>query len=114
MYNDSSKRSLRKTLRNNLPKGEVLLWKELQSRKLGVKFRRQYSVGPYILDFYAPEIRLCVEVDGYTHQGKKFEQDKKRDIFLYSNDIAVLRFTSEQVFDTMESVVSTIRLHINN
>jgi very-short-patch-repair endonuclease len=48
-----------------MPQSEKLLWEKLRRRQvLGFRFRRQYSVGGYIIDFYCPELRLAIEVDG--------------------------------------------------
>ena len=70
----------RKQLRNNLTPAEAALWKMLQNSQLeGRKFRRQHSVGNYILDFYCPSERLCIELDGayhFTEQGESYDQER--------------------------------------
>jgi len=50
-----------------MPKPEALLWARLKSKELGYKFRRQYSIGSFIVDFYCPELKLAIEVDGDSH-----------------------------------------------
>ena len=68
ILNRPDKKALRQELRSQIPTAEVILWSRLRGRRvLGKKFRRQYSVGPYVLDFYCPEVRLAVEVDGDSH-----------------------------------------------
>src|SRR5690348_415260 len=68
IFNKSSKKDLRKNLRNNSTPAERTLWKHLQrSQLLGKKFRRQASIGRYIVDFYCPECRLIIELDGAAH-----------------------------------------------
>jgi very-short-patch-repair endonuclease len=54
-----------RSLRANATKAERKLWRRLKSKQIeGLKFRKQHPIGPYILDFYCPEVKLCIEVDG--------------------------------------------------
>ncbi len=67
-FNRTSEKSKRQDLRNDATSAEKLLWSKLKGKQLlGVKFRRQYSVGPYILDLYCPSCRLAIELDGESH-----------------------------------------------
>lgn len=67
-YNKKSLTLRRRALRHSMSKAEVILWKELSHRQmLGYKFRRQYSVDHYVLDFYCPRLKLAIEVDGDSH-----------------------------------------------
>lgn len=75
---------------------EALLWKLIRGNALGVKFRRQHPVGPYIVDFACLRPKLVVEVDGGQHQGS--ECDRRRDAYLQSRGFAVLRFWNEDVW----------------
>ena len=101
----------RKQLRNNGTSAEATLWKSLQKRQLdGRKFRRQFSVENYILDFYCPSEKLAIELDGahhYTSAGIKL--DEERDAFLNSLGITVLRFENIEVFRALESVLEAIK-----
>ena len=90
-YNDPKLKFRRKELRHNETKEEKLLWANIRRKKLGCKFSRQYSVGPYILDFYCVETRVGIELDGFQHLENK-EYDIERDNYLLMNDIKVLRF----------------------
>ena len=76
---------------------EKVLWKRIRDEKLGYRFRRQHPIGNYVLDFYCPYIRLCVEVDGEQHQFR-VEADKLRDAFLQEKGIATIRIPSMQLF----------------
>lgn len=77
IHNRKVLKQKRKKLRNNLTPGEASLWKFLQKSQLeGRKFRRQHSVGNYILDFYCPGEKINIELDGEYHIPEK---DKKRD-----------------------------------
>jgi len=80
IHNRKVLKQKRKILRNNLTPGEASLWKFLQKSQLeGRKFRRQHSVGNYILDFYCPGEKINIELDGEYHIPEK---DKKRDHWL--------------------------------
>jgi len=82
-----------------MPEGEKILWKALKSRRIQYKFRRQYSIGPFIVDFYCPEVKLVVEVDGETHLDEEvIKYDKQRQKYLENKGLKVIRFESGEVF----------------
>ena len=86
-------KSRRTELRNHLSPAEAILWNQLKNSKLGAKFRRQHSVGSYILDFYCPMYKLAVELDGETHNDEQaYEYDQRRTKYLTGNGIKVIRF----------------------
>ena len=97
-------------LRQPLTATEALLWEQLRDRRFeGLKFRRQHPFAPYVLDFYCPEKRLAIEVDGQGHiGGDQPERDNRRDGFLASQGVRTLRFPAELVFKDMNAVVLTI------
>jgi very-short-patch-repair endonuclease len=101
----------RKELRSKLTAAEATLWTLLKSKQLeGRKFRRQHSVGNYILDFYCPFERLCVELDGahhFTEEGMKY--DEERTAYLNSVSIHVVRFENKLVFDDPQGVLDEIK-----
>src|SRR4030042_3129687 len=67
-FNRTNITTKRKTLRRNLPLAEVILWNRLKGKQLeGYKFRRQYSVEHFVIDFYCPKLKLALEVDGDSH-----------------------------------------------
>lgn len=105
------KKEQRRFLRTNGTPAEAVLWTRLKRSQLaGFRFRRQYSVGPYILDFYCPAARLCVELDGnphYTPEGADW--DWRRTEFLATMDIAVIRFENKLVFENIEGVLREIK-----
>lgn len=97
-------------LRREMSPPERLLWAQLSGRKLeGFKFRRQHPFAPYILDFYCPEKKLAIEVDGESHgAGDNPARDARRDAFLKKHGIRTLRLSAEYVFQDMNGVVLTI------
>ncbi|MEM9340181.1 MAG: DUF559 domain-containing protein [Bacteroidota bacterium] len=116
LYNKSELKGFRKKLRNEGTPAEATLWTMLKNKQLeGRKFRRQYSVGNYILDFYCTSERLCVELDGAGHfTSAGFEYDQKRTEFLQSHHIRVIRFENKEVFDHIEAVLEEIKRHFKN
>ncbi|HEX6279783.1 MAG TPA: DUF559 domain-containing protein [Pyrinomonadaceae bacterium] len=103
--------TFRTELRKNLTPAEASLWKVLKGSQLeGRKFRRQHSIGDYILDFYCPAERLAVELDGQVHRSERAElYDYERKLFLNYYGILVLRFENFLVFDELEYVLGNIR-----
>ncbi len=86
-------------LRREMTLPEVLLWRDLRRRQLdGLLFRRQHPFGPYVLDFFCPEHGLAVEVDGAAHdEASRAERDERRDLWLRSQGVRVLRFRAADV-----------------
>ena len=101
----------RRDLRNNATEAEVELWKYLRSSQLeNRKFRRQHSVGAFILDFYCPAERLAVELDGAQHDTREgIEDDENRTAYLNEFGIKVLRFKNEVVFNDIDAVLAVIK-----
>jgi very-short-patch-repair endonuclease len=83
---------------------EVLLWQRLRGRPGGVKFRRQHPVGRYVADFYAPDVRLIVEVDGLAHD-HRVERDAVRDEWLRGQGFVVVRVAASGVLKDVDAVV---------
>ncbi len=97
-------------LRTNRTEAETHLWHFLRARRLGgYKFRRQHPVGNYILDFYCPEKKLTVELDGEQHSDEdQMVYDQKRAAILDVTGIKVLRYWDHDVFQNTEGVVEDI------
>jgi len=80
VYNKESEKLKRRMLRKHLSQAEVLLWSKLKGKGLSnYKFRRQYSVGKFVIDFYCPKSKMAIEIDGDSHfvEGAK-ERDRER------------------------------------
>jgi cyclase len=88
---------------------EKLLWKRLSNNQLGVKFRRQHPVLNYIVDFYCHSRKLVIELDGSVHDlpEQRFH-DANRMLALSSHGLKVIRFTNEDVIDSIDRVVMEI------
>ena len=101
LENLPEKMAQRKYLRSHGTPAEGAMWRILRNRQVhGLRFRRQYSVGPYILDFYCPELRLDIELDGNQHyQQNGAEHDATRTRYLqHEHGIEVWRYENSQVF----------------
>jgi len=111
IHNRKGLKDLRRQNRSNLTPAEAELWKHLQNSKLeGRKFRRQHSVGNYILDFYCPQEKLGIELDGKDHfSDNGYEADAFRTAYLNSLNIRIIRFENKEVFEQLEGVLEEIR-----
>lgn len=103
-------------LRREMTLPEVILWQHLRRGSLkGHRFRRQHPIGPYILDFYCTESRLCVEIDGAAHDNpERAAHDERRTIWLEEQGIRVLRFTAADILndEALEGVLTAIALAV--
>ena len=89
---------------------EQILWKVLRNNNQGVKWRRQHPVDMFILDFYAPSIKLAVELDGSTHNIKETkEYDKIRTEYLESKNINLIRFWNSEIENNLSGVLDKIK-----
>ncbi len=108
VHNKQELYTRRKKLRTGATLQEAKLWERLRRKQLGYRFRRQHSVGWYILDFYCPEKKLVVEIDGAPHKASK-EYDAVRTNYLNLRGIQILRFWDDEVSNHIEKVVSKIK-----
>ncbi|HJX69271.1 MAG TPA: endonuclease domain-containing protein [Dehalococcoidia bacterium] len=110
LYNNPSRKPNRRRLRKDATDAERKLWSILRNRQMaGLKFLRQYSIGPYILDFYCPEQRLAIEVDGGQHADTHGQQcDTRRDSYLSDLNIHVIRFWNNDVLQNIEAIAQKI------
>jgi very-short-patch-repair endonuclease len=109
IFNTSRQTPIRQTLRNNLTTPEQKLWTRIRNKQLGVRFRRQYGIDRYVVDFYCPELALVIELDGNSHyeEGAQ-EYDQVRDAFMESLGLRVLRFTNLDVMNNIDGVLVEI------
>ena len=110
-HNLSERKEMRQTLRTHGTSAEAMMWKILKGRQMdGAKFRRQFSIGPYILDFYCPECRICIELDGDGHYSADgYEHDQKRSKYLYDvHGITTFRYENKDVFKYPEAISKQI------
>jgi very-short-patch-repair endonuclease len=103
-------KNLARDLRRNLTDSEQVLWHRLRGKQiLGIHFYRQKPIGQYIVDFFAPRVKLVVEVDGSQHlEGSHLQRDKDRDRYLAGLGLQVLRFDSRVVLKETDAVLEVI------
>jgi len=94
-------------LRRNTTPAEQKLWSALRNDQLGVNFRRQHAIGPYIVDFVCLKQKLIIELDGGHHLEQE-AYDHERTAFLQSKGYRVLRFWNNDVINDLNGVISTI------
>ena len=106
-------RKFARELRNNSTLGEVLLWKQISRRKLGVQFHRQIPVYESIIDFYCHELKLGIEVDGRSHNNPvQIEKDWLRDYQLKRLGMTVFRIDDSDIKQKMDSVIRFLNSRI--
>lgn len=100
----------RKKLRKNQTPAETLLWKFIKRNQIkDTRFRRQFSIGNYILDFYCRKLKLGIELDGnshFTESGK--EKDEERDKYLNELGITIMRFENDLILKRLDKVLNLI------
>lgn len=97
-------------LRKELSLPEVLLWQQIRAAKLGLKFRRQHPIGPYVADFFCAALRLAVEIDGEAHdRGNRLASDEARNAYMAGVGLTVLRIPAVDILKDMDGALSAIR-----
>ena len=110
-HNHPSLGERRRSLCASLTPAEAALWRVLQrSQLLGRKFRRQHSIGPFVVDFYCPKERLVIELEGSAHDSEHTAiRDEARERFLSAAGLTVLRVENRHLFENPEGVLDLIR-----
>lgn len=116
LHNRKALKERRRRLRKQATPAERALWHMLRKRRLeGRRFRRQHSIGPYIVDFYCPTEKLAVELEGAVHDDPaRTDYDDRRAAFLEKQGIRVVRFENEQVFDQPDVMLDAIAHHFGD
>ena len=98
-------------LRANMTVVERRVWQRLRAKQLGVKFRRQHPIGPYIADFACVQAKLLLEIDGDTHETA---YDMRRDAWLGALGWRVMRIALQEVDEELDSIVGAIRFELES
>ena len=97
-------------MRRNPTSAEDRLWQELRGGRLdGLRFRRQHVLGRFIVDFYAVNAGIVIEVDGPIHAGQE-DSDAERDVYLRSLGLTALRFSNDEVLQNTQHVIDAIHV----
>ncbi len=110
VFNKIETKNVRQYLRRNTTPAEKRLWSKLRRRKLnGLKFRRQCGIGKYVFDFYCPEFKLAIEIDGDVHgYAAQKIRDLEKEKFATQLGITVLRFTNGEILESVDGVLDKI------
>ena len=96
-----------------MPAAEVILWERLRRKQLGARFRRQYPIKPFIVDFACIKLKLIIELDGESHIGAENETyDAKRTQYLESKGWTVMRFWNHDIYETLDETIGKIKKYI--
>lgn len=106
-------RTLSRNNRKNPTESEKIFWKLLSYKKLNLKFLRQKPMGKFILDFYCSKLLLAIEIDGDSHDNKKY-LDKERDLYLERRGIKIIRFKNQEILSDLDLVKSKLLIMIEN
>ncbi len=109
IFNKKSLLNFRRKLREQSTRAEDILWYRLRNSELGYKFRRQHSIGDYIVDFYCVPLKLVIELDGLTHEDEAVcERDFQKEAYLKAQGCIVLRFDDSEVRNNLEQILEVI------
>jgi len=112
-YNKTELQERRRQLRNKMTFCEQIVWKHLRKKQLEVRFLRQYSIDNYIIDFYCPELKLAVEIDGSIHdENEQMEYDKNRQEYLENFGVEFIRIKNEELLGNGKMVFEKIEIAI--
>lgn len=114
-YNKKSEQEKRRSLRNNTTYCEKIVWLHIRKKQLGYRFLRQYSVDHFVIDFYCPELKLAVELDGNVHEiPEQKSYDKARQKYLEAFGIKFIRIKNEEFLGNPNKAFSKIENAIKN
>lgn len=111
IFNNPKNLKIRKLLRKKQTETEKIVWSKLRAKKFfGIKFFRQYGIGKYIADFYCPEFKIVIEIDGSQHfQDKNYENDKIREEYMFSLGIKTIRFSNIEIKENINGVLEHVK-----
>ena len=116
IYTITELKKRRRQLRKRQTRAEAILWEHLRNKQLdGFKFRRQHSIGRYVVDFYCPAMKLAVEIDGSIHRRKEVRlNDAEKAAFLRSVRIDIIRFSNWAVFHHLDAVLNALKRNLES
>lgn len=100
-----------RVMRQHPTSSEHVLWQAIRGKRLGVAFRRQVPIGPYIVGLLAPSVCLIVEVDGGYHD-ERVKADARRERWLRRQGYRIVRVRADQVLRELNSALGVIRAEL--
>ncbi|MBI2037589.1 MAG: endonuclease domain-containing protein [Candidatus Magasanikbacteria bacterium] len=108
--NEPTLKDVRRFLRAEGTSAEKILWKYIRKNQLGYKFRRQFSIGNFVADFYCHELKLIIELDGWTHDSSQTKiKDLRKQQFFEGKGYTVIRLTNEEIYGDPEKFIARIK-----
>jgi len=98
----------RRDLRQKTTTAEDVFWEEVRGNKLGYKFKRQFSIDNYVIDFYCPDFKLAIEIDGGIHKYRR-TYDNYRSSILKAYGVFEIRFTNKEIEENLTKVIALIK-----
>ena len=112
LFNQSAQKQKRRDLRKEMTSAEGVVWSRIRNHRIGYKFRRQFSIGTYVADFYCSELKLVVEIDGGQHfENEAIEYDNARTKYFNDLGMTVVRYTKADVKRNPVSVMDDLMRH---
>ncbi|MCX6766686.1 MAG: endonuclease domain-containing protein [Candidatus Moranbacteria bacterium] len=109
LFNQSAQKQKRRDLRKEMTSAEGIVWSQIRNHQIDHKFRRQFSIGAYVADFYCSELKLVIEIDGGQHfEDEAIDYDKARTKYFNDLGITVARYTNADVKRNLISVMDDL------
>ncbi len=113
IYYNPKLKELARQLRNNATKAEIRLWQNLKRDQMGYDFHRQKPIGNYIADFFCHDLKLVIEIDGYSHSFEEVvANDLQKESAFEKLGLTVIRFDDREVMNELNSVLKAIENYI--
>lgn len=107
IWYDPKLKQLARNLRNNSTLSEILFWNEVKRKQFGFQFYRQKPIGKFIVDFFCPDLKLVVEIDGDSHGHSQVKiKDDAKDKYLSSMGLTVLRYDDKAIKQELDQVIN--------
>ena len=114
VHNLKKKKNFRRKLRKNLTTSERIFWNKIRHSQSGYKFRRQHSIGPYIVDFYCPKLNIIIEIDGDVHAiEEQIKKDKIREDYLGKLNFKIIRYNNNDIINNIDGVLEDLYKKLN-
>jgi very-short-patch-repair endonuclease len=116
VFNKHQMKERRQELRRNMTEPENIFWSRIRRIQIdGIRFRRQYSIDNFVVDFYCPEFKLAIEVDGESHNKPDAkEYDAEREDIIKQHGITFLRFANTEIIHNLDDVLTKIQYALQN
>jgi very-short-patch-repair endonuclease len=107
IYNKKEMKPIRRQLRKQNVPAEKVLWQKIKRKQLGYRFLRQFSIGRFVVDFYCPEKRIAIEIDGFTHSAdNEIKKDMIKENYIKSLGLDLIRFKNSEIYNDMDLVLN--------